>query len=102
MNRAYLSARLSVSGLQAYQQLGVSTRPGCINWFMRLKVLGCSRLLLSSYCLKKMIMKSLVLILGAGSSEEVGLPVGRDLKSQIAELLDIRFHHGGQQQSGDH
>lgn len=49
-----------------------------------------------------MIMKSLVLILGAGSSEEVGLPVGRDLKSQIAELLDIRFHHGGQQQSGDH
>lgn len=46
-------------------------------------------------------MKSLVLVLGAGASKEVGLPIGAELKSQIARLLDIRFHHGSQQVSGD-
>ena len=48
-----------------------------------------------------MHMKSLVLVLGAGASKEVNLPVGGELKQRIAELLDIRFH-AGSQRSGDH
>lgn len=39
-------------------------------------------------------MKSLVLVLGAGASKEVKLPVGVDLKAQIAAHLDIRFDNG--------
>ncbi len=35
--------------------------------------------------------KSLVLILGAGASKEVSLPVGDELKHQIAERLDFKF-----------
>jgi hypothetical protein len=46
--------------------------------------------------------KSLVLVLGAGSSEEVDLPVGAELKRQIAERLDIRFQdYARQPGSGD-
>lgn len=45
--------------------------------------------------------KSLVLVLGAGASSEVKLPIGADLKHQIAERLDIRFGRGNQQDSGD-
>lgn len=45
-------------------------------------------------------MKSLVLVLGAGASKEVNLPVGDELKQRIAELLDIRFKVG-YQSSGD-
>ena len=47
-------------------------------------------------------MKSLVLVLGAGASKEVNLPIGTELKSEIARLLDIRFQHGFQQESGDY
>ena len=47
-------------------------------------------------------MKSLVLILGAGASKEVRLPIGRELKSEIGRLLDIRFEHGIRQKSGDY
>jgi hypothetical protein len=34
---------------------------------------------------------STVFVVGAGASKEVGLPLGSDLKLQIASLLDIRF-----------
>ncbi|MEW8288594.1 MAG: hypothetical protein AB2697_21640, partial [Candidatus Thiodiazotropha endolucinida] len=34
------------------------------------------------------------IILGAGASCEAGLPVGRDLKSKIARLIDIRYEEG--------
>ena len=47
-------------------------------------------------------MKSLVLILGAGASKEVNLPIGTELKSEIGRLLDIRFQHGIRQESGDY
>lgn len=41
------------------------------------------------------------IILGAGASCEVGLPVGRELKTRIARLLDIRYGRGGyEQESG--
>lgn len=47
-------------------------------------------------------MKSLVLVLGAGASKEVNLPIGTELKSEIARLLDIRFEFGSRQKSGDY
>lgn len=47
-------------------------------------------------------MKSLVLVLGAGASKEVSLPIGSELKAEIARLLDIRFEHGMRQESGDY
>ena len=47
-------------------------------------------------------MKSLVLILGAGASKEVNLPIGTELKFEISRLLDIRFQYGSRQQSGDY
>ena len=34
------------------------------------------------------------LILGAGASKEVDLPDGRELKSQIAQLVDIKYEDG--------
>ena len=40
-------------------------------------------------------------ILGAGSSAEVGLPVGEGLKAAIAKGIDIRFKDGVNQISGD-
>lgn len=46
-------------------------------------------------------MKSLVIVLGAGASKEVGLPIGTELKSEIARLLDIRFPGDKRQQGGD-
>lgn len=39
--------------------------------------------------------KSLVLVIGAGGSNEVGLPVGGELKEKIAKHLDIRFDDFG-------
>jgi hypothetical protein len=47
-------------------------------------------------------MKSLVLVLGAGASNEVNLPVGADLKARIAQCLDIRFEHGHQHSGSEH
>jgi len=44
--------------------------------------------------------KSLVLVVGAGASKEANLPVGDELKHQIASVLDIRFQ-SGQMISGD-
>lgn len=46
-------------------------------------------------------MKQTVLILGAGSSQEAGLPVGEELKKHVAQMLDIRFAESGRLQSGD-
>lgn len=45
--------------------------------------------------------KKLTLIVGAGASKELGLPVGSELKQKIASLLDIRFDFN-QQKSGDY
>lgn len=45
--------------------------------------------------------KSLVLVVGAGASSEVNLPIGNTLKDQIAHVLDIRYEDGYQQSSGD-
>lgn len=45
--------------------------------------------------------KSLVLIVGAGASNEVGLPVGSELRKQIAAALDIRYENGITRISGD-
>lgn len=38
--------------------------------------------------------KSLVLIVGAGASKEAGLPMGSELKAQIAEALQFHYEHG--------
>jgi hypothetical protein len=43
-----------------------------------------------------------VLVIGAGASVEVGLPIGSLLLTQIAEALDIRFEFGSRQVKGDH
>lgn len=46
--------------------------------------------------------KSLIFIVGAGASKEVGLPLGSELKNLISEALDIRFDSAGYQRiSGD-
>lgn len=42
-----------------------------------------------------------VFVLGAGSSSEVGLPIGEGLKHEIADKIDIRFQDGFRQNSGD-
>jgi hypothetical protein len=46
--------------------------------------------------------KSLVLVLGAGASKEVNLPIGAELKHRIAAHLDIRFPDGFRQRGGDY
>lgn len=45
--------------------------------------------------------KSLVLVVGAGVSKEVKLPVGAELRLQIASALDIRYEDSYNQSSGD-
>jgi len=46
--------------------------------------------------------KSLVLVLGAGASKEVNLPIGNELKLQIAKHLDFKFEEFSQSlKSGD-
>lgn len=45
--------------------------------------------------------KSLVLVVGAGASKEVNLPVGAELKSKIATALNIRYENGYKSRSGD-
>lgn len=47
-----------------------------------------------------MKQKKLTLVIGAGASKELGLPLGWELKSRIASLLDIRFKVS-EQVSGD-
>ena len=45
--------------------------------------------------------KRIIFILGAGSSKEVNLPVGIELRDQIARLLNIRYEHSVTRISGD-
>ncbi|HEX3530677.1 MAG TPA: hypothetical protein VH988_26740 [Thermoanaerobaculia bacterium] len=46
--------------------------------------------------------KSLVLVVGAGASKEVDLPVGAELKREIANVLDIRFRNGYERTGDDY
>jgi hypothetical protein len=48
-----------------------------------------------------MFRSKTVFIVGAGASNEVGLPVGAGLKSDISHKIDIRFEDGWNQSSGD-
>lgn len=48
-----------------------------------------------------MFNKKTVIVVGAGASKEAKLPTGKELKSTIASLLDIRFEHGIKHLSGD-
>lgn len=48
-----------------------------------------------------MFKSKTVFVVGAGASCEAGLPSGEKLKGQIADLLDIRFEDGFNQNSGD-
>lgn len=41
------------------------------------------------------------IVVGAGASAELGMPVGSKLKKTIATKLDIRFSDGSRQSSGD-
>ena len=45
--------------------------------------------------------KSLVLVVGAGASKEVNLPVGAELRMKIAQALDIRYNDLNRGSSGD-
>lgn len=45
--------------------------------------------------------KTLTIVVGAGASKEVNLPLGSELKHKIAELLDINYNFS-KQVSGDH
>jgi len=48
-----------------------------------------------------MFERQTLIVVGAGASSEVGLPVGAELKRRIADLLDIRFEDGYRQDAGD-
>jgi len=45
--------------------------------------------------------KKTVFIIGAGGSKEAGLPIGSELKTEIAKALDIRFKDLARMVSGD-
>lgn len=47
-----------------------------------------------------MFSKKTVLVIGAGASSEVNLPVGSDLLRAISRALDIRYENGIRQKSG--
>jgi hypothetical protein len=50
----------------------------------------------------KGLAKSLVLVVGAGASHEAGLPLGSELRGQVAKALDIRYDDfGSRVQHGD-
>ena len=47
--------------------------------------------------------KNTVFVIGAGASKEANLPTGYELKSRIADLLDMRFESfGSSLKSGDY
>lgn len=48
-----------------------------------------------------MIKSKTVFVVGAGASKELHLPVGDELKRQLAEKLDIKFEYGNQLVGGD-
>jgi hypothetical protein len=43
-----------------------------------------------------------VLVLGAGASAEVGLPIGNQLLTSICKLIDIKFDFGTQKSGDNH
>lgn len=45
--------------------------------------------------------KKLVLVVGAGASKEASLPIGNELKKQIANVLRFPFEYGVEKKSGD-
>lgn len=45
--------------------------------------------------------KKTVVIVGAGASREAGLPIGSELKKEIAKALDIRCEDRSRMVSGD-
>lgn len=45
--------------------------------------------------------KTLVLVVGAGASKEVNLPVGAELRAKIAQVLNIRYDNGYRRINGD-
>ena len=48
-----------------------------------------------------MLNSKITFVVGAGASNEVGLPTGRELTATIAKMLDIKFSDFGEQPSGD-
>ncbi|TAZ57815.1 hypothetical protein [Rhizobium ruizarguesonis] len=48
-----------------------------------------------------MFTRKTVFVVGAGASKEAGLPVGEELKTIIANKLDIKFQDGYDQKTGD-
>lgn len=48
-----------------------------------------------------MLTRKTVIVVGAGASHELGLPLGADLRQNIASLLDVTFRHGSNQQASD-
>lgn len=63
--------------------------------------LGCTNVQSLPIVSERRELKSLVLVIGAGASKEVNLPIGAELKSEIARLLDISFQRVSTQESGD-
>ena len=49
----------------------------------------------------RMLNSKITFVVGAGASNEVGLPTGRELTTKIAKMLDIKFSDFGEQHSGD-
>lgn len=49
-----------------------------------------------------MLSRPTVIVIGAGASFELGLPVGSELKKSISALLNITFPDGYNQKSGDY
>jgi hypothetical protein len=48
-----------------------------------------------------MFKNKVALIVGAGASHELGFPLGADLKTNLGQVLDIKFPDGFTQSSGD-
>jgi hypothetical protein len=48
-----------------------------------------------------MLSKRTVFVVGAGASFELGLPLGKDLRGKIANLLNITYEDGWSQSTGD-
>lgn len=48
-----------------------------------------------------MLRNKAVIVLGAGASKEIGLPLGSELKLEIADIVNCRFKDGYRLSSGD-
>lgn len=56
----------------------------------------------NSFVGRDMFRAKTLLVLGAGASFEVGLPIGETLLKQIAGLINFRFEGGSRLTAGDH